>query len=203
MDWSVLAEGRQPRRYTAGQFIYLQGTYPEYIYYLSSGTARSFISTQSGEERVLTIHRPGDLMGEASFFDECPRVTSAMAVTPCVVYTVDREQLNGLFSRHPELAMPMLRYLARTVRMLSGHVDSSALPARQRIARYLLSYTAERDGSPISCTHEEIGQAVGVTRVTVSRVLGELSREGLVELGYRSVALLDRDGLRKLMESEV
>ena len=67
MDWSVLAEGRQPRRYTAGQFIYLQGTYPEYIYYLSSGTARSFISTQSGEERVLTIHRPGDLMGEASF----------------------------------------------------------------------------------------------------------------------------------------
>ena len=34
MDWSVLAEGRQPRRYTAGQFIYLQGTYPEYIYYL-------------------------------------------------------------------------------------------------------------------------------------------------------------------------
>ena len=203
MDWSVLAEGRQPRRYTAGQFIYLQGTYPEYIYYLSSGTARSFISTQSGEERVLTIHRPGDLMGEASFFDECPRVTSAMAVTPCVVYTVDREQLNGLFSRHPELAMPMLRYLARTVRMLSGHVDSSALPARQRIARYLLSYPAERDGSPISCTHEEIGQAVGVTRVTVSRVLGELAREGLVELGYRSVALLDRDGLRKLMESEV
>ena len=202
MDWSVLAEGRQPRRYTAGQFIYLQGTYPEYIYYLSSGTARSFISTQSGEERVLTIHRPGDLMGEASFFDECPRVTSAMAVTPCVVYTVDREQLNGLFSRHPELAMPMLQYLARTVRMLSGHVDSSALPARQRIVRYLLSYPAERDSSPISCTHEEIGQAVGVTRVTVSRVLGELSREGLVELGYRSIAVFDRDRLRKLMENE-
>ena len=200
MDWSVLAEGCQPRRYTSGQFIYLQGTYPEYIYYLSSGTVRSFISTQSGEERVLTIHRSGDLMGEASFFDECPRVTSAMAVTPCLVYTVNRKQLNNLFGRHPELAMPMLQYLARTVRMLSGHVDSSALPARQRIARYLLSYPAEQDGSPISCSHEEIGQAVGVTRVTVSRVLGELSREGLVKLGYRSVAVLDRDGLEVLME---
>jgi CRP/FNR family transcriptional regulator, cyclic AMP receptor protein len=200
LDWSVLAEGCQPRRYTSGQFIYLQGTYPEYIYYLSSGTVRSFISTQSGEERVLTIHRSGDLMGEASFFDECPRVTSAMAVTPCLVYTVNRKQLNNLFGRHPELAMPMLQYLARTVRMLSGHVDSSALPARQRIARYLLSYPAEQDGSPISCSHEEIGQAVGVTRVTVSRVLGELSREGLVKLGYRSVAVLDRDGLEVLME---
>lgn len=200
MNWNVLAEGRKPRSYAAGQLIYLQGTYPEYIYYLVSGTARSFISTQSGEERVLTVHRPGSLMGEASFFDECPRVTSAMAMTACQVITIDRDQLTAVFNRHPELAMPMLQYLARTVRMLSGHVDSAALPARQRVARHLLTYPAERDGSPLSCTHEEIGQAVGVTRVTVSRVLGEFSRLGLVRLGYRSVAILDRRGLEELLD---
>ena len=198
MDWSVLAEGRQPRRHQPGQLIYLQGTQPHCFYYLLSGTARSFISTLSGEERVLTVHRPGDLMGEASFFDQCPRVSSAMAVTQCFTVSVDQRQLNDLFSRRPELALPMLQYLARTVRMLSGHVDSATLPARQRVARYLLSLFPARDSAPLSCTHEEIGQAVGLSRVTVSRVLERLAGEGAVRPGYRAISLLDRALLEQI-----
>lgn len=200
MTWDLLAENQRPRRYFSGQVIYLQGTFPHCFYYLISGTVRSFISTQTGEERVLAVHRSGDLMGEASFFDECPRVTSAMAVTDCQIVSVNRQRLNDIFSRHPELALPMLQYLARTVRMLSGHLDSAALPAKQRIVRHLLALSPEPDGKTISCTHEEIGQAVGVTRVTVSRVLGELAKEGLIRPEYRAVSVLRRDGLERLAQ---
>ena len=196
-SWDLLAEGRRPRKYRAGQLIYLQGARPDHFYYLISGTARSFISTPDGEERVLAVHRAGGLMGEASFFDGCPRVTSAMALEDCLILSVDRAQLDAAFQRHPELALPMLQYLARTVRMLSGHVESSALPARQRVARWLLAQPIGADGA-VRATHEGIGQAVGLSRVTVSRVLGELAAQGLVELGYRSVTVLDRDGLEHL-----
>jgi CRP/FNR family transcriptional regulator len=105
------------------------------------------------------------------------------------VIAVDQAQLSLIFSQHPELAMPMLQYLARTVRMLSDHVDSASLPANQRIARYLLSLPGQ-SGTPLSCTHESIGQSVGVSRVTVSRVLGEFADRDLVRLGYRSVTIL-------------
>ena len=196
-DWNLLAEGRTPRKYRAGQMVYLQGTRPECFYYLISGSVRSFISTGGGEERVLAVHRSGDLMGEASFFDGCPRVTSAMALEDCLILTVDRGQLDAAFQRHPELALPMLQYLARTVRTLSGHVESASLPARQRVARWLLAQPPGEDGS-LRATHEAIGQAVGLSRVTVSRALGELSALGLAELGYRSVTVLDRDGLEAL-----
>ena len=128
--WDLLAEGRRPRRYRAGQLVYLQGARPDCFYYLISGSVRSFISTGGGEERVLAVHRSGDLMGEASFFDGCPRVTSAMALEDCLILTVDRGQLDAAFQRHPELALPMLQYLARTVRNLSGHVESASLPAQ-------------------------------------------------------------------------
>lgn len=195
--FDILAEGQTPRSYQAGQMIYLQGTHPDCFYYLLSGSVRSFISTQSGEERVLTIHRPGDLMGEASFFDECLRVTSAMALTDSRVVTVTRDRLSSIFSRHPDLALPMLQYLARTVRMLSDHVDSATLPADRRIARHLLSLSDD-NGSPLTCTHESIGQAVGVSRVTVSRVLGYFSDQGIVKLGYRSVTVLQRKALETL-----
>lgn len=196
--WDLLAEGRIPRMYRAGQLVYLQGASPDCFYYLVSGSVRSFISTQAGEERVLAIHRSGDLMGEASFFDGCPRVTSAMALEDCRILTINQEQLDAAFQRHPELALPMLQYLARTVRMLSDHVETSSLPAQQRIARWLLSQPAANDGS-IRATHEGIGQAVGLSRVTVSRVLGELAAQGLVGLGYRSVTVLDLKRLEALV----
>lgn len=194
-DWDLLTEGRSPRKYQAGQLVYLQGSCPDHFYYLISGSVRSFISSSAGEERVLTVHRAGDLMGEASFFDGCPRVTSAMAMEDCLILPIDHAQLDAAFQRHPELALPMLQYLARTVRMLSSHVESSSLPAQQRVARWLL---AQETGGSLRATHEGIGQAVGLSRVTVSRVLGELAAQGLAELGYRSVAVLDREGLEAL-----
>ena len=200
-DWNLLAEGRSPRKYRAGQMVYLQGAHPDHFYYLISGSVRSFISSSSGEERVLAVHRAGDLMGEASFFDGCPRVTSAMAVEDCQILAIDRAQLDAAFQRHPELALPMLQYLARTVRMLSGHVGAASLPAQQRVVRWLLVQPAEENGT-LKATHEGIGQAVGLSRVTVSRVLGELAALGLVELGYRAVTVLDSEGLEALAFEE-
>lgn len=196
--WTALAEGQLPRVYSAGQMIYLQGTHPEYFYYLISGTVRSFISTGRGEERVLTIHRAGDLMGEASFFDQCPRVSSAIAQTDCQVIAVDRTRLNDIFSRHPELAIPMLQHLARTVRLLSAHVDSATLPAPQRIARYLLSASSGEDVTSIVCTHESIGQAVGLSRVSVSRTLSSFASQGLILLKYRAIEILDSKALERI-----
>lgn len=199
--WQPLAEGQIPQIYTPGQLIYLQGTEADRFYYLLRGKAKSYISSPAGGERSLTVHRDGDLMGEASFFDQCPRVSSAVAVTECEVVSVDRERLDAIFQKHPELAQPMLRYLARTVRLLSAHVDDMTfLSADRRIARCLLSLPPEN--GRLNCTHEEIGQAVGVSRVTVSRVLGQFGREGLLSTGYHFIVLNDRKRLSALAFQE-
>ncbi|MDD5938778.1 MAG: Crp/Fnr family transcriptional regulator [Clostridiales bacterium] len=200
-DWSPLAEGRPAKTYSPGQFIYLQGTDAKYFYYLAEGTARSFISSSEGSERLLTVHHTGDLMGEASFFDQCPRVSSAVAVTVCKVVSVDRAQLDQVFQNHPELAFPMLRYLSRTVRLLSGHVDDiSFRPADRRVARALLDQ-AGPDGM-IRCTQEELGSAVGTSRVTVSRVLSQFAARGWLERGYRNLRLLNRNALEEYADSD-
>ena len=131
--WALLAQDQSPRTYAPGQLIYLQGTEADTFFYLLSGSARSYISSETGDERVLTTHRSGDLMGEAAFFDGCPRVSSAVAVTECRAVSIDRERLDRVLRAHPELALPMLQYLARTVRLLSDHVDGMSFrPADQR-----------------------------------------------------------------------
>lgn len=178
--------------------IYLQDTGAEEFYYILSGTVKCFISSPGGDERTLTLHHAGDLIGEAAFFDRQPRVSSATAVTACTLAAVDRPKLEAVFARHPALAVSMLEYLASTVRLLSVHVDSAFLQADKRIARHLLSLAPDASGV-LCCTHEEIGSNVGVSRVTVSRVLGEFHRLGWVETGYRSLKLTDRGALEQLL----
>ena len=189
-----LAEGGIPKLYHAGQLIYIQGTEPSEFYYLVTGRVRSYISSAGGGERALTVHYPGDLMGEASFFDERPRVSSAVALEDSTVISINRARLTEVFAKHPDLVFPMCQYMARTVRLLSSHVDDITFrPAEQRIARWLLSH---RDiTAPISCTHEEIGLAVGASRVTVSRVLSSFSKLGLIQTGYGTIRILDADEL--------
>ena len=194
--WALLAQDQSPRTYAPGQLIYLQGTEADTFFYLLSGSARSYISSETGDERVLTTHRSGDLMGEAAFFDGCPRVSSAVAVTECRAVSIDRERLDRVLRAHPELAHPKLPYQARTVRLHTHPVDGMSFrPADQRVARYLLSIPPEPNGA-LRCTHEEIGAAVGVSRVTVSRVLGEFTRQGWLRTGYRALFLTDAAALR-------
>ncbi len=200
--WQPLAQGQTPRHYAPGQLIYLQDTQPTEFFYLESGTARSFISSPEGGERLLTLHQSGDLMGEAAFFDQCPRVSSAAAVSPCTVYLIDRRRLERSFQLHPELAFPMLRYLARTIRVLSGHVDDITFrPADRRLAGALLRQ-ADTHGV-LRTTHEELGSAVGASRVTVSRVLARFSARGWIRTGYGSVTILDRGALERFAEDGI
>lgn len=198
--WSAFAVGQAPRLYRPGQFIYLQGTQPTEFYYLEKGMARSFISSAEGAERLLTLHHGGDLMGEAAFFDQCPRVSSAVAVTECKVYSIDNARLERALRERPKLALPMLRYLARTVRLLSGHVDDITFrPADRRLAGALVRQ-AGADGAVIA-THEELGSAVGASRVTVSRVLARFAGKGWIKTGYGAVTLLDRAALEAFAEN--
>lgn len=195
--WQPLAQGKRPRVYAPGQMIYLQGEQPQEFFYLLSGTARSFLSSPEGEERVLALHRGGSLMGEASFFDGCPRVSSAVAVSECRAVAVTWTGLERALEQHPQLAIPMMRYLANTVGQLSRQVnDLSFQGTEARLAVQLLREADE--AGQVRVTQEELGFRVGVTRITVARVLRRWTDRGWVETGYGAVWVRDPEALREL-----
>lgn len=194
--WTAFAKSRPSVRCSAGYLIYLQNTEATCFYYLKSGRVKSFIQSEDGAERVLNVYHAGSLFGEASFFDELPRVSSAVALTSCEIVPIDRDLVSQEFARDPELALAMMKYLARTVRLLSGQVDQMAFrPARWRVANYLLTLSS---AGSLSCTQEDIAAAVSASRVTVSRILNETARKGWIELGYRSIILRQPEKLKEL-----
>lgn len=177
-----------------GQMIYLQGQEPEFMYCLKEGTVKTYIVSEDGEEKLLTTYRKGSIFGEASFFDGMPRVSSAIAQTDCSIIPLSREVVTELFLRNPELASGMITYLARTVRLLSRHVDTMSFQsAGKRLAELLINHPDA--GSAIRVTHEELSSALSVSRVTVSRLLGDFSRKGYLKTGYGTIILTDLQGL--------
>ena len=192
--FAPLFSSGHPTTYQEGQIIYLQGQEPGYLYCLRTGAVRTYITSDQGEAKLLTTYGPGSIFGEASFFDGMPRVSTAEAAADCVIVRLSHDTVDRLFAQHPELASAMITYLARTVRLLSGHVDTMSFQsAETRLRGLLLNHP---DAPELHVTHEELAAALGVSRVTVSRLLGTLSRAGLVETGYGTIRILNPEELR-------
>ena len=199
--WAPFAQHYASVRYAPNQMIYLQDSQADCFYYLKFGQVRTFISSEDGTEKVLNVYRQGNLFGEAAFFDEMPRVSSAVAATECDIVRIDRQMATQEISQNPELALALLKYLARTVRLLSEHVDDMAfLRTDQRVARFLLS-APRGEGGSISCTQDDIAAAVSASRVTVCRILNRFARLGWLHTGYGSIQIKKAEELEQIWRS--
>jgi CRP/FNR family cyclic AMP-dependent transcriptional regulator len=195
--WDVLEKTHTPRTYQKNQMIYWQEAHADEFYYLKSGSVKIFLSSETGMEKTLTVLEPGNIFGEAAFFDGMPRVSSAKTLEKSEIITVTRQSLMECIRRQPQLAMNLLTYLSQTIRMLSAQVDTMTfLQADQRVARLLLKLSS---GGSVSATHEDLAGLAGVSRVTVSRVLNRFARKGWIATGYREIRLLNETGLKNFI----
>lgn len=184
------------RNFPKDSIIYRQGDIADSFCYLKKGRVKVFMTSIDGAEKTLNTASHGEILGEGAFFDKKPRVSSARALTSSELIMIDKEKLTELIAKHPKLAFELLEILANRIRLLSTQLDSMTfMQADARIAQLLLE--SESDGK-VQLTHEEIANAVGVSRVTVSKTLGVFAKDGIIATEYRGVAIKNKDKLSKL-----
>jgi CRP-like cAMP-binding protein len=66
-----------------------------------------------GTERILRVLAKGDLLGEVAFFADAPHSVTAVAVERVTLLVISAEHLERLVSRHPKLAVALIRQLAQ------------------------------------------------------------------------------------------
>lgn len=198
--WLPFAQHYESTRFIKNQMIYFQDSGADCFYYLKSGRVKTYISSEDGTEKSLTVYHAGSIFGEAAFFGEMPRVSSAVALAECEIIKINRKMAETEMAKNPALTSALLKYLARTVQLLSDHVDDMAfLQADQRIARYLLSLPRSRDGMVV-CTQDEIASSVSANRVTVCRILKRFQEKQYLSTKYGGIQLYDPDALEQLIE---
>lgn len=183
------------------QTLYHSGDPAQSVFRVRDGLIR--IARMTPEGRILTVRHvlPGDFFGEEAFMDGT-REEIAEALTSAQIEAIDPAMIN-----HADL-MTITRSLSQQMQRQMDygyHLQTGDL--RQRVARYLLKLAgtplARRDqhGRPmISATHELIAEGTASTRESVSKIITELRAEGLIESGYRSITLVDRDDLEAIAE---
>lgn len=189
----ILENVAHTKEYAKGQVIYYQGDFASCFYFLKKGKVSVFMTSADGFEKTLNTASQGEFLGEGAFFDQMPRVSSAKAVVKSELIAIDRKKLVELIRIHPDLAIKLLEILAKRIRLLSSQIDSMAFfQADERIAQLLLQYKTEEKGKiTVHLTHEEIGNMVNVSRVTVSKILNVFKKKGIIKTNYREIEIAD------------
>lgn len=193
-------ESEKPvKKLPKGSIIYHQGDSAKRFYYLKKGRVKVVMTSPDGMEKTLSTASGGEILGEAAFFDKMPRISSAYAMTNIELVAVDERKLISLIKNNPELALELLEIQATRIRQLSSQIDSMAfMKADGRIARLLLqSISVESGKNIVSYTHEEIAGIVGVSRVTVSKILNQFKREGVLKTDYRKIVIVNTEKLKE------
>lgn len=193
------------RRYPRGVFIYQQGEVSNRFYQLVSGRIRIFTGHPDGREHVLAIVEPGGLFGEAACFDGVPYYTTAVTAQPSAIRVYPREAMLEAMRIQPEISLEIIRSITRKQRLFALQLETAMFrkaPARvalilSRLATYygapILGGRATRIGLHLS--HEVLASMIGVTRVTVTREIGALIRDGIITRDKRYVIVLHQERL--------
>jgi CRP-like cAMP-binding protein len=92
----------------------------------------------------------------------------------------------------------MIRYVqAFLEQVLVSGACNGAHSLKQRLARWLLMMRDRSDADSLGITQDLLAEMLGVRRPSITRVVRELERAGLIEPSRRQVTILDRQGLRK------
>ncbi|MDP4179364.1 MAG: Crp/Fnr family transcriptional regulator [Bacillota bacterium] len=188
------------QKFKINQIIYRQGEIAKNFYYLKEGNVQAFVNSADGLEKILTTYKKGEIFGEASFFDGFPRMSSAKAFSDSEIISINKTDIISYFQKEPFLALNFIELLSKKVRMLSNEIDNiSFLSAEKRIAQHILNLNLSSK-CLVDCTHEGIGKAVGVSRVTVSRTLNKFSKYKWIDTKYKKIIILDKEAIIKFIE---
>lgn len=191
----LLESLQKPKTYGENQMLYQQGDIAEYVYYLKSGRVKIYIASQDGYDKALTTLTQGSLFGKASFFDGTPRTSSAKALQQSEIIAIDKQLMAKIFQMQPDFAIELLEYLSKTIQMLSTHIDwITFAQADKRIARFMCE-NYDPLVKTVVYTHEEIGEEISVSRVTVSKILRQFRKNDWIETKYRQIIIKNIEAL--------
>ena len=197
----------QRREYRRGEALWLAGDAVTACAVVLSGRVRAESVSAAGARTVTAIHGPGALVGDVLM--ATPGVRSPVDVfaasDAAVLFIPFRRIMGGcarVCPRHARLRENLLSEIAEkfwALRRKIGYLSLRSL--RGRIAARLLDEAARTgtDTFSLGGTREDLADLLGVNRSALSRELGRMRADGLIDCYRDSFRLLDREGLGRCL----
>lgn len=155
--------------------------------------------TPSGAEVWPSQWRGPVVVDKPSVLHGGVQVMDLVATTTCLGRWLPRDQFVSLLEREESVRAHVLDHLAREVLTQRARMVSNTMPANTRVADWLLARHQDSDGVVWRGSQEELGHVLGLSRVTVNRVLQRFAQAGSVELTSRAVRVVNRRRLDRFL----
>jgi CRP/FNR family cyclic AMP-dependent transcriptional regulator len=163
------------------------------------------VSLSTGHELTLAVLTDGSAVAATGLVPRWVRDLHVRALEPSVVCRVNREDLEALVRRNPEVGLRLARMLATQLMLMEDRwadVVEKEVSARLAGLLYMLVesegiMTPEGPMIPTHYTHRQLASMIGSQREAVTRALSELQEGGCVEVRNRRVYVRDLDALRR------
>lgn len=184
--------------------LFIEDELPAAVLYLLEGQVKLSMNSSSGRRLILGIAHPGDTLGLAAALCGSRYDTTAETVSECRIASIDRETFLDFLTRHPMAYKNLARELcidrSRAHEQLRILGLTPSAPAK--LARLLLEWCDDGQktdqGTRLSCslTHGEIGEFIGASRETVTRIFSEFKYLELLKSRGSTLIISDLNALK-------
>lgn len=181
-----------------GRVFYTPGETGEALFVLKRGHVNLYRITADGKKLIVAAVGPGTVFGEMSLVGQGMHDTFAEAADECTLCVMSRSDLEHLLISKPQVALRFLELLATRLSDVETRLETVAfkgVPAR--LAAELLRLAGDGDRVE-GVSHQDLADSVGAYRETVTRVLNEFKRDGLIELDRLAIHVSDGERLKAL-----
>lgn len=193
--------------YPKGATLFVEGQAPRGVFILCSGKIKLSTTSADGRTLILRIAEPGEVLGLPATITGKSYELTADVTEPSQANFVSRTDFLQFLRQHGEAALRVAQQLGETYHAAISEMRMIGLShsAEEKLARFLLDQSAEHEPGKdqvkftLAFTHEEMGQMIGATRETVSRLFSDFKRKGLVQVKGSALTIPSRAALGKIV----
>jgi CRP/FNR family transcriptional regulator, dissimilatory nitrate respiration regulator len=189
-----------------GEVLFQRGDPSTGFYVMIHGQIKLAMSSPQGIEKVVELLGPGQTFGEAVMFLDKPFPVYAQALTDSLALHIQKNVIFEGIDSDPTFSRNMLAGLSVRLHRLIKSVESFSLrSSAQRVIGYLLQDLEEtKEGQDVKicllANKNVIASNLNITPETFSRILHNLSDNGLIEVKGKDVRIIDIAKLRTFDE---
>jgi CRP/FNR family transcriptional regulator len=187
-----------------GELLFEDGDKMQALYAVRSGTFKTFIVNEEGEEQITGFHLAGDVFGFDAIASSEHR-SFAKALETSMVCEIPYNTLDSLSNTIPKLKRQVLKMMSSEIlddqKML---MLLNRKNAEERVASFISQLSARYHARGLSSvefrlvmTRIEIGNYIGLTVETISRLLNRFQKNGLIQIKGKSIMIIDSEKLQK------
>jgi CRP/FNR family transcriptional regulator, cyclic AMP receptor protein len=193
--------------YPTGAVLFAEGQAPRGVFVVRRGRVKLSVCGSDGRTLILRMAEPGDLLGSASVISGRAYEATAETQEPSEVSFLRQSDLLRLMRLHGEIAFWVTQHVSQDYNATCREIRDLMLSdsASEKLARLLVGWLDHNTESKqpghvkMALTHEEIGQMIGTSRETVSRLFAGFKKQRLIQQNGATLVIPNRLALESLI----